>query len=475
MRNAGQSRLFDRRTRGERGRFTEERPFKWRARTFTMGDSHCAGCPMEKTQKTACLSTLCLAALLPGGLLLAQTDAAGSPEVVDFARHIEPILSARCHRCHGPKKQKSGLRLDIRIRAFEGGDGGAPIKPGDSAGSRLIELVSSTDEDERMPPSGKPLTPKEIDLLRRWIDQGATWPEARERKVAPREWDHWAFRRPVRPALPPVPLKAWVLNPIDSFVAAVLDREKLGPSPEADRFTLARRLSLDLTGLPPTPRELDDFVTDDHPAAYEKLVDRLLHSPAFGERWARVWLDLARYADSKGYGSDPLRKIWRYRDWVIDAFNDDVPFDEFTVSQLAGDLLPEARVDQILGTAFHRNTMANDEGGTDDEEFRIAAVKDRVDTTIQVWMGLTVGCAKCHTHKFDPITQREYYSLFAFFNNTEDSDKNDERPRLRTPTPRDRARIEQLEVKIKEIERPPAPGEFERALAGSENTLLRLN
>ena len=215
----------------------------------------------------------------------------------------------------------------------------------------------------------------------------------------------------------------------------------LTPAPEADRYTLVRRVHLDLTGLPPSPAQVDAFVDDQRPAAYERMVDRALADPAYGERWARVWLDLARYADSKGYGSDPLRTIWRYRDWVIEAFNRNLPYDRFTIEQLAGDLLPNPTPDQILATAFHRNTMTNDEGGTDDEEFRVAAVKDRIETTMQVWMGLTMGCAKCHSHKFDPITQREYYQAYAFFNQTEDADRGDEEPQIASPT-----RIQQAQL-----------------------------
>jgi hypothetical protein len=246
---------------------------------------------------------------------------------------------------------------------------------------------------------------------------------------------HWAWLKPRRPELPAVNRSDWTRSAIDHFVLARLEREGLSPAPEADRYTLIRRVYLDVIGLPPSPQEVDAFASDPRPDAYERLIDRLLADPAFGERWARVWLDLARYADSKGYGSDPLRTIWRYRDWVIDAFNRSLPYDQFTIEQLAGDLLPAPTTEQLLATAFHRNTMANDEGGTDDELFRVEAVKDRVDTTMQVWMGLTAGCAKCHSHKFDPITQREYYQFFAFFNQTEDADRGDESPRLATPTP----------------------------------------
>ena len=244
--------------------------------------------------------------------------------------------------------------------------------------------------------------------------------------------------------------RAWPRNGIDSWILARLEREGLRPSPEADRFTLLRRVSLDLTGLPPTPEEVEAFADDPSPDAYEKAVDRLLADPAYGERWARMWLDLARYADSAGYGSDPLRpNIWRYRDWVIDAFNRNLPFDQFTVEQLAGDLLPEPdAASSSIATAFHRNTMTNTEGGTDDEEFRVAAVKDRVDTTLQVWMGLTMGCAKCHTHKYDPITQEEYFRFFAFFNQTADADRPDETPVIPAPTPAQQEQNRRIDAQI---------------------------
>jgi hypothetical protein len=272
--------------------------------------------------------------------------------------------------------------------------------------------------------------------------------ESRDGKSA-----HWAWRKPVRPPLPTVQRTDWPHNAIDYFVLARLEREGLSPSREADRYTLCRRAFLDLIGLPPTAQQGDKFVNDTRPDAYERLVDRLLADPAYGERWARMWLDLARYADSKGYGSDPLRTIWRYRDWVIDAFNRNLPYDQFTIEQIAGDLLPSPTIDQLLATAFHRNTMSNDEGGTDDEQFRVEAVKDRVDSTMQIWMGITMGCAKCHSHKFDPITQREYYQFFAFFNQTEDADRGDEEPRLRTPTRRQERELARLKGELDSLKR----------------------
>ncbi len=296
-----------------------------------------------------------------------------------------------------------------------------------------------------MPPPevGEALSPRDVDLLRRWIAAGARW----ER--------HWSFVPPSRPSLPAVrdgPDAFWPRGAIDRLVLARLEREDLRPSSEAEREALIRRVTIDLTGLPPALDDIDRFLADNSPDAYERLVDRLLQSPAFGERWARVWLDLARYADSAGYAQDPPRVIWRYRDWVIDALNRGLAFDQFTIEQLAGDLLPDPDEEQLIATAFHRNTMTNSEGGTDDEEFRIAAVVDRVNTTMQVWMGLTMECAQCHTHKYDPITQDEYYRFFAVFNSTEDADRGDEQPTIETFTEEQRERRDALEARIASLE-----------------------
>lgn len=385
---------------------------------------------------------------------LAQTQPSNADGQVDYSQHIKPLLAARCYHCHGPEKQESGLRLSQRESALAGGDSGErAIVPGKPEESRLLKLVRGDEPDSRMPPEGDgpPLTAEEIELLTRWIAAGAPWPEDADEAALPPA--HWAWRPPVQPPLPAVQRPEWCRNPIDFFVLAKLEAAGLAPSPEADRWQLIRRVSLDLTGLPPTPTQVEEFINDSSPDAYERLVDRLLADPAYGERWARMWLDLARYADSKGYGSDPLRTIWRYRDWVIEAFNQNMPYDRFTIEQLAGDLLPEAGLDQMLATAFHRNTMSNDEGGTDDEEFRVAAVKDRVETTMQVWMGITAGCAKCHSHKYDPLTQREYYQLYAFFNQTEDADRPDEAPRLPTPTREQQQALARLRAEADELRR----------------------
>jgi hypothetical protein len=338
---------------------------------------------------------------------------------VDYGREIRPILSKNCYACHGPdaSSRQANMHLDTR-RAATGEDGShQAIIPGDSANSRVV--VRITHPDLPMPPSGGRLSAEEIALIKRWIDEGAHYDT------------HWAFEAPLRPELPEVKDTAWPRNEIDRFVLARLENEGLKPSPEAGRRILIRRVYLDLTGLPPSPGQVEAFVNDASPDAYENVVDELLASPHYGERWARVWLDLARYADSKGYEADRLRSIWPYRDWVIRALNDNMPFDRFTIEQLAGDLLPVFGQESLIATGFHRNTMTNDEGGTDDEEFRDLAIKDRVATTGQVWMGLTWGCAQCHSHKYDPLSHQEFYQLYAFFNQTADADKFEDTPQLR--------------------------------------------
>lgn len=343
-----------------------------------------------------------------------------------YATKVRPILAANCFACHGADEaaREGELRLDMAADRNDAESAAArAIVPGKPEDSELIKRITSDDPDEKMPPpdSGHSLTKQQIETLRQWIAEGANYET------------HWSFIPPVKPQ-PPQGRSDWARSPIDRFVLQHLVRKKLQPSSQADPFMLIRRVYLDLTGLPPTPQAADAFARNPRPKAFEAIVDELLASPRFGEHWAAMWLDLARYADTKGYEKDQPRNIWRYRDWVIDAFNRDLPFDQFTREQLAGDLLPNATTNQILATAFHRNTMTNDEGGTDNEEFRIAAVKDRVDTTIQVWMGLTMGCAKCHSHKYDPISQTEYYQFMSFFNQTEDADRGDDSPRLPTPT-----------------------------------------
>jgi hypothetical protein len=381
------------------------------------------------------------------------------PATIDFNRDIRPILSARCLNCHGidEESRKGELRLDQRADAVRNRDGFHVIKPGEPDESELIARVDSTEAEEIMPPpkSGPPLKPEERELLKRWVSEGANYAE------------HWAFGPVVNQQPPATSNDSWATSPIDRFILSRLDKAGLKPAKPADKATLIRRLSLDLTGLPPTPAEVDAFVRDDSPSAYQAAVRRLLDSPHYGERMARVWLDLARYADSKGYGSDPLREyMWRYRDWVIDAFNRNLPYDQFVTQQLAGDLIPGATNEQLLATAFHRNTLTNDEGGTDDEEFRVEAIKDRVDTTGQVFMGLTVGCAKCHTHKFDPISHKDYYALFAVFNQTEDNDNPSDEPRVPTPTPDQSLKIQELQARIAALSSVPIPRgkQFDEAL-----------
>jgi hypothetical protein len=401
--------------------------------------------------------------------LAAAGTGARAADPVDYNRDVRPILAKNCFACHGPdaNAREAGLRLDTREDATKALESGSTaIVPGDAENSDLLFRVTTDDATLRMPPgkAGPPLTAREAGLLRKWIEADAPYAA------------HWAFVKPEARPLPAVSDPSWVRNGIDAWTLARLDREGLKPAPPADPFVLLRRLSLDLRGLPPSPEEVDALAKDPSDAAYERVVAKYLDDPAYGERWARVWLDLARYADSSGYGSDPLRpNMWRYRDWVIDAFNRNLPYDRFTVEQIAGDLLPSPTLDQRMATAFHRNTMTNTEGGTDDEEFRVAAIKDRVDTTGQVWMGLTIGCAKCHTHKYDPISNDEYYRFYAFFNQTADNDQPDERPVMPAPTPELAATLAAIDVRVaalrKSLDTPTealanAQATWERELSG---------
>lgn len=341
---------------------------------------------------------------------------AGVSNPVEYTRDVQPILNTKCVSCHGAETHKAGLRLDSAGALMLGGDSGLPVQPGNALESKLFQLAAGLDKNSKMPPKGEPLSDAELAVVRGWIEQGAAIPtdaSAPERKRS----DHWAFQPITTPAPPTVGDSAWVRTPIDNFVLARLEQEGVAPSKEAEKATLMRRLYLDLTGLPPTLAEQHEFMEDPSPFAYEALVERLLASPHFGERWGRHWLDLARYADSDGYEKDTPRPwAYRYRDWVIDAINRDLPYDQFIIKQVAGDLLPEPTMDDLLATGFHRNTLTNKEGGVDQEEFRVAQVVDRTNTTGQVFMGLTVGCAQCHTHKYDPISQREYFEMYSFFN-----------------------------------------------------------
>jgi uncharacterized protein DUF1553/uncharacterized protein DUF1549/cytochrome c len=368
-------------------------------------------------------------------LLLVGTVRGAEP--VDYARDVKPIFAAHCTTCHGPTKQKADLRLDLYARIQRGGNSGPAIVPNKSAESLLIHAVTGNKEDvTKMPPKGE-LPADKVALLKRWIDEGAKGPAKEESASGGVASTHWSFQPVKRPPLPETKQPDWARNGIDRFILARLEKERIAPSPEADKATLIRRLSLDLTGLPPSPGEVDAFLADTSARAYERLVDRLLDSPHYGEQQARLWLDAARYADSNGFTIDAPRSIWKYRDWVINAFNSDLPFDQFTIQQLAGDLLPKPTTDQLVATGFHRNTMINQEGGIDLEQFRVESVVDRVNTTGTVWLGLTIGCCQCHDHKFDPITQREYYQLFAFFNNCDE-------PNLEILSPADEARRKQV-------------------------------
>jgi hypothetical protein len=377
---------------------------------------------------------------------------------VDFDRQIRPILSENCFNCHGPdaKERKARLRLDTRegaLATLRGG--GHAVVPGRSADSALIERVRSDEPGERMPPprTKKRLTAQQIQLLRRWIDEGAKWSQ------------HWSFIPPQRPPLPALKDTRWPRNNIDRFILARLEAEGLKPAPEADRVTLIRRLTLDLTGLPPTPAEVDSFVADHSQDAYEKVVDRLLESPHYGERMALDWLDAARYADTHGYHIDSGRDMTRWREWVIDAFNQNMPFDQFTIEQLAGDLLPNATLRQKIASGFNRNHMINFEGGAIPAEYHNAYLVDRVNTTATVWLGLTVACAQCHDHKYDPISQKDYYRLYAFFNNLPenglDGAKGNAVPVLRISSKEQQQSLDLLADEIKRLREKPA------ALAGA--------
>jgi len=353
--------------------------------------------------------------VMVAGGLVSCTD---SSSRVDFNTQVRPILNKNCMSCHGGVRQNGGLSFLFPEMALDTLDSGKfAIVPGSPKKSALIHRVLEEDPELRMPPEGPGLSQEEINVLSEWIRQGAEWD------------DHWAYKPPDPAIEPPVIDESGSISPIDQFVSHKLSQQGLKMSEEADKATLLRRVSFDLVGLPPDQQTAANFLSDNSSNAYEELVDRLLSSEHFGERWASFWLDLARYADSQGYQKDNLRPtMWMYRDWVIEAFNEDMPFDQFTIDQLAGDLMTNPTDDQMLATVFHRNTMSNDEGGTDDEEFRVAAVLDRVNTTFEVWQGTTMSCVQCHTHPYDPIKHEEYYGVYAFFNNTRDSDKTNDYP-----------------------------------------------
>ncbi len=405
-------------------------------------------------------------AVVAGGVAVAEkADAAGQvvapaaapAGAVDFNRDVAPIFRASCVACHGPDAQQSQLRLDALAAVLKGGHSGKVVIPGNSKDSPLVRRLAGLDQPS-MPFKGSPLPPEKIALIRAWIDQGARSSEtAGASQATPGR--HWAYVKPVQPEVPKVKNAAWVRNPIDNFVLARLEQEGLSPSPEADKETLIRRVSLDLTGLPPTIEEVDAFLADKSPNAYEKVVDRLLASPHYGERWARPWLDLARYADTNGYEADFRRTAWKFRDWVINALNQDMSFKEFTIEQIAGDMLPNATTDQKVATGFHRNTMLNEEGGVDREEYRWYSLVDRVNTTAAVWLGSTLGCAQCHNHKFDPFTQKDYYRFLAFFDNDDykiisngPSEGTVLEPVIELPTPEQAAQSKELKAAIAKLQ-----------------------
>jgi mono/diheme cytochrome c family protein len=413
----------------------------------------------------------CFAVALAGAVfgttsgIRAQEKAAPAP--ISFNRDILPILSNNCFACHGPdeKKRETKFHFDTKEGAFLKP---GVIEPGKAAESLLVEMITNPDPNERMPPpdSGHSLTDRQIELLKRWIDEGAKWDT------------HWAFTAPVHVAPPAVALSGWARNPIDQFILSRLEREGLKPSPEADKVTLLRRVTYDLTGLPPTPVEVDSFLADRSPDAYERRVDTLLQSPRYGERMAMPWLDAARYADTHGYHIDSLRGMWPWRDWVIAALNRNMPFDQFTIEQLAGDLLPNATRDQKVASGFNRNHMINFEGGAIADEYQVEYVVDRVEATSTAFMGLTMGCARCHTHKYDPITHKEFYQFFAFFNNVPerglDGRTGNAVPFLLLPSPGQQAKLDEFDTAIKlreavldDVAVAPAQAEWEQSFAGA--------
>jgi mono/diheme cytochrome c family protein len=390
--------------------------------------------PAVTALSSAAASILCVATFSCGDLSAAE---------IDFAAQIRPIFNKHCVACHGGVKRAGGISFLSRDSALAKADSGeAPIVPGKPSESALVQRITSTDEAIRMPPAdhGPALTPKQIQQLTTWVEEGAPWEV------------HWAYKRPVTAKLPQVVNNGWSRQDLDRFILHRLEQAGLEPSPEADRRVWLRRVSFDLTGLPPTLEEVHAFLSDDSPQAYEKVVDRLLTSNAYGERWASVWLDLARYADTVGYERDPTRAIWPWRDWIVQAYNADMPYDEFLIKQLAGDLLPGATLDDKLATAFHRNTQTNTECGTDDEEFRNVALMDRINTTWEGLMSTSFRCVQCHSHPYDPFAHEEFYRLLAIFNSTQDNDSAEDFPHLSVPVKlSDRATAQKLDSEYQSL------------------------
>jgi len=412
-----------------------------------------------------------------GGAAEPSSTPAEAAAPIDYSRDIRPLLSDRCYQCHGPDEheRQAELRIDSKEGAFADRTAGAAIVPGDRERSLLFQRITSTDEFERMPPpdSGKELSAEEIEQIGRWIDQGAPWQE------------HWSFVTPARPQPPAVERSELVVNPIDNFVLARVAAAGMQPSPEADKQALIRRATLDLTGLPPTLTEIDDFLADDDPGAYERVLDRLLKSPRYGEHMTRYWLDAARYGDTHGLHLDNTRQIWPYRDWLIRAFNSNLPFDQFTIWQLAGDLLPDPTTEQLVATGFNRCNVTTSEGGSIAEEYRVRYAIDRVETTATVWMGMTAGCAVCHDHKFDPLSQAEFYRLYAYFYNFAEREMDGNAllppgPTVEAPTGDQQARIADLETRLgqlddqlaaRRLETRDAQAVWEAALSAGAQTL----
>jgi mono/diheme cytochrome c family protein len=414
-----------------------------------------------------CLATSTKAAAATSAIDPSKLPAAAT-RPVDFEKDIQPIFADRCYSCHGPRKQESALRLDLKSRALKGGDtfGEQAIVPGKSSESVLIHAVAHANPDLKMPKKGDQLSAEQVGLLRAWIDQGANWPEKAGAASTKNPADHWAFKSPVRPKVPAVTDKSWIRTPVDAFILARLSSENLKPSPEADKITLVRRLHLDLTGLPPTIAEVDAFLADKSKDAYEKVVEQLLASPHYGERWARHWLDAARYADSDGYEKDMSREMWPYRDYVVNAFNRDLPYNQFIIEQFAGDMLPNGSQDQVVATGYLRNSMVNMEGAIDPEQFRMEAMFDRMDALGKGVLGLTIQCAQCHNHKYDPLTQEEYYKLFAFLNNDHES-----RPVVYSPE--QQMKTAELRRRMSEIEKDlqHRTSDWEKRMAAWEDSV----